>query len=218
MQQFVLAHSLFTAIMYRATKRQRLEHPTSWMDCDSIETVVAAPSISRSFVTTPLASEITKEIFFERFKKEILTRFGFSLSSQIMILNDEPLENAKERRNLLKQRMQVGINSCTRALEAAVYGKAPAPLLLVLNSDVHPTAVTSHLPILAQQSRVPVLLLPGNSSSSELGNILGTKKIAALAFVPHVSVYQESEEAKRVHTAVDSFVDFVRGKISKGAC
>jgi ribosomal protein L7Ae-like RNA K-turn-binding protein len=183
------------------------------MDCESIEAVVAPPFHQQPVLRTPLASQVTKEIFLERFRKEILDRFNFSLCSQIRIEGKETLADIKQRRNILKQRIPIGINAVTRALEAACYGKRPAPSLVVLTSDLHPPTLQAHIPVLAAQLRTPVFLLPGDASSEELGKLLGTKRVAALAFLPHAAVYQMTSQEEQVHGAVDSFVAFVRGKL-----
>jgi ribosomal protein L7Ae-like RNA K-turn-binding protein len=180
------------------------------MDCESIECI---PTPQQFILKTPVASVLTKEIFFDRFQKEILKPFRFTLSSQLQILEGESLEQVKQRRSLLQHRMVCGINAVTRMLEAAIYSKGPVPLLLVLTTDVYPS-VTAHLPILAQQIRVPILLLPGVQSSAELGKLLGTKNVAALAFVSHHDVCKMNDDEGKVHAAVDSLANFVRGKLA----
>ena len=74
-------------------------------------------------------------------------------------------------------------------------------------------AIAAHLPILAHQLRVPILLLPGDEASYELGQLLGTKRVAALSIVPHYDAYQGRAVANEdaVHAAVDSFAEFIRG-------
>lgn len=204
--------------MFRPTKRQRIEHPVCWMDCESIETIPCPLVVGQQqqciMVKTPVATVLTKEIFLDRFQKEILQPFRFSLSSQIQICEGETLEQVKARRDVLQKRIVCGINAVTSTLEAAVCCKAPIPLLLVLTIDVYPS-LTAHLPILAQQIPVPILLLPGAQSSSELGKLLGTKKVAALAIVPPLHAdYNMADDECRVHAAVNSLARFIRDKIA----
>jgi ribosomal protein L7Ae-like RNA K-turn-binding protein len=195
--------------MFRPTKRQRLENPPSWMDCETLASV-AAPF--ETPIRTPLVSQLTKEIFIERFQKEIVGRFQFSLSSQLRVDGPSSLQDVKSRRTVLKQRILVGTNACTRALEAAVYSKGSCPMLLVLAADLNPPTILAHIPVLAKQTRVPILLLPGRASI-ELGKALGAKKVAILCFQPHVPVYQGTLVEQEVHGAVDSFVDFMLQKL-----
>jgi ribosomal protein L7Ae-like RNA K-turn-binding protein len=195
--------------MFPPTKRQRLENPPSWMDCETLSSV-AAPF--ETPIRTPLVSQLTKEIFIERFQKEILVRFHYSLSNQMLVEPPSSLEDVMSQRTVLKKRILVGTNACTRALEAAVYGKGSSPLLLVLAADLNPPTILAHTPVLAKQTRVPILLLPG-LASAELGKALGTKKVAIMCFQPHVPIYRGDLVERDVHGAVDSFVDFMLQKL-----
>jgi ribosomal protein L7Ae-like RNA K-turn-binding protein len=196
--------------MSRPTKRQRLENPPSWMDCETLESV-AAPF--ETPIRTPLVSQLTKEIFMDRFQKEIVSRYQFSLSSQLRGDDPSSLQEVKSRRTVLKQRILVGTNACTRALESAVFSKGLSPLLLVVAADLHPPTILAHIPVLAKQTRVPILLLPGRASF-ELGKALGTKKVAILCFQPHVPVHEATEAEEEVNGSVDSFVDFMLQKLN----
>jgi ribosomal protein L7Ae-like RNA K-turn-binding protein len=235
--------------MIRSTKRQRLEHPTSWMDCESIEVVVNAPvvvgadSIETSknhddnskhdrVLRIPAASIHLTELFFERFQVEILKRYRYSLSSQIRIFEEDDediIRTIKRDRSILQQRIKIGINSCTRVLEAllrqnendtSIEGTKQTAMLLVLTTDIKPPTIQAHLPVLASQVSppVPIMLLSGSSSSSEFGKLLGTKNVSAVVFLSQNRAEDDQatvreEETKQVHFAVDSFVDYVRRKI-----
>jgi ribosomal protein L7Ae-like RNA K-turn-binding protein len=204
------------------------------MDVESIESLpyplMDAPS---NVLRTPVAALLTKDIFVDRFRKEILQPFRFTLSSQLQVMDGESLEDVKERRTLLRQRILVGINGVTRALELAVAATKPrttssdiavsaaldnAPLLIVLSTDVPPT-VTMQIPILAKQLGVPVLLLPGMQTSHELGELLGIRTVAAMAIVPNIHNMETMcksttmKTADHVNNAVDSFAAFMIGKV-----
>jgi len=143
----------------RLTKRQRLEEPICWMDCESVDTVVAPvgggnrhnqqqqQQQQQQLIQTPLASQLTSEIFLDRLQKEILTPFRFSLSSQLQLLDhndgkEDTVHAAKERRRVLQSRLRIGLNACIRALEEAcsgstIYGTGgpQPPTLLVLTDE-----------------------------------------------------------------------------------
>jgi len=195
----------------RPTKRQRLEQPPSWMDCENIATV--ASPYAEMPLQTPIASQLTKEIFLERFQKEVLEPFHFSLSSQLQVDPNTSLVDTKQCRSILKQRIIVGTNACTRVLEAACTQRGTPPRLVVLTTDTPPTILV-HVPVLCQQHQIPMLLL-GGPASLELGKVLGTKKVGIFAFSPHAGVYPGTPLQCNVHSAVDSFVDFVQSKIPK---
>jgi ribosomal protein L7Ae-like RNA K-turn-binding protein len=180
------------------------------MDCETLASV-AAPF--ETPIRTPLVSQLTKEIFMDRFQKEIVSRFQFSLSSQLRGDDPTSLQDVKSRRTVLKQRILVGTNACTRALESAVYSsKGLSPLLLIVAADLNPPTILAHIPVLAKQTHVPILLLPGRASF-ELGKALGTKKVAILCFQPHEPVDEATEAEEEVHGAVDSFVEFMLQKL-----
>ena len=231
--------------LLRLTKRQRLDHPLCWMDCETIETVVAPVAmstrdplqqqpLSRHF-QTPIASPLTEEIFLDRLQKEILTPFRFSLSDQIQLLDNavDTVPSAKLRRQWLQSRLRVGLNACLRLLEdadAPLNGN-PArdatvvalPTLVVITSEAttsaSSTAAHYALAMLAHQVGTPLLVLP-TTSSRDLGRRLGTKHVTAMAFVGECQNSPDGApsglpptEQDQVHTAVASFVAFVRDKI-----
>jgi len=202
------------------------------MDCESIETVVSGSRVLR----TPAASQLTQDLLMDRFKKEIVKPFRFSLSSQIQLLDrrelgveegeedtEDTVQAAKERRQQIRARLRIGINACTRALEAACYEGERAPSLLVLTTSSSYTtssdpSISAHLPALAQRAQVPLLLLPSTTAATELGTLLGIPRVTALVFVPQnqhgvSSSALSADQAERLHAAVDSFVEFTRGKV-----
>jgi ribosomal protein L7Ae-like RNA K-turn-binding protein len=191
--------------MQRPTKRQRIECPPSWMDC---ETISAVPYLN-SIIRTPVASQVTKEIFLERLEKEIVKRFRFSLSSAQHKLHEDD-ETSKKRRNLLRKRIQIGTNACTQALQKQ---QQQPRLVVVAGSNAPPAIVLAHIPVLTRQQKVPLLLLP--ATAQEVGKVLGTKRVVILTFLGR----QDDEDAttsdddEQVHDAVDSFVDFMRLKV-----
>lgn len=226
----------------RPTKRQRLEQPVCWMDCESVDTVVALVGSGNRhdkdqqqqllLIQTPLASQLTSEIFLDRLQKEILTPFRFSLSSQIQLLEydgkDDTVHAAKERRRALQSRLCIGLNACIRALEEACRystnssagtGDSQPPTLLVLTNDAaginnnNSNTALHVLVALAHRTRTPLLRLP--LSSKELGQCLGTKHVTALTFLPpsRCGKVAVSVEHQQLHAAVDSFVDFMRDKV-----
>jgi ribosomal protein L7Ae-like RNA K-turn-binding protein len=185
------------------------------MDCESLSSVVSP--FTETPIHTPVVSQLTKEIFLERFQKEILSRFHFSLSSQLRVESDSSVEDAKIIRAVLKRRILVGTNACTRALEASAYSQGVAPLLTVLAEDVQPPTILAHIPVLAKQSNVPILLLADWRASFELGKLLGTRKVAILCFQSQVPVNPGTLLEQQVHGAVDSFAEFMLQKLQKTA-
>jgi hypothetical protein len=86
------------------------------MDCETLATV-AAPF--ETPIRTPLASQLTKEIFIERFQKEIVSRFQFSLSSQLRVDDTLSLQDVKSRRTVLKQRIHQCVHTRVRSRRSA---------------------------------------------------------------------------------------------------
>jgi hypothetical protein len=163
------------------------------------------------FIHTPLATAVTKDIFLERLQKEIIDRFVFSLSSSrnsssgtccSRLSPDESFADARHRHMLLKKRIVVGFNACTKALQSSCYyntskqqqhnnGSSSTdclaqqmPSLVVVALDdsemelkMSPTAagaamLLAHIPLLAHQAGVPLLILPGPNASQCLNRLL----------------------------------------------
>jgi hypothetical protein len=171
-------------------------------------------------------------------------------------------------RCLLRKRIIVGVNECTRVLESAVStalrdgtrgsgDQSPAalsahparagfccqPRLIVVAAEgmrPSPLALT-HIPVLADQLDVPVLLLPDLSTRQELGRLLRIKSASILMFLSSSSSSllslplslkpfgsrsdlttgtggsdadgeATSAEVKRAGADLDSLVDFLRSK------
>jgi ribosomal protein L7Ae-like RNA K-turn-binding protein len=110
--------------------------------------------------------------------------------------NDDPV------RALVKSRIKIGTNECTRSLEST---ETTRPELIILSRDVHPPTILAHIPYLAKN--VGILLLPGRASF-ELGKVLGTKKVAIMVFLKRPEDASEQE-----HDRIDSLVAFLKQKI-----
>ena len=209
----------------RPSKRQRQDNPRSLMDNESLA-CVASPG---GPIRTPVVDNITKEIILDRLEREICKRFHFCLSvpraRRPKVMRDGkmvPVERKRQKtdesdtsESLLKSRMKIGTNECTRALEAAVAGVGSAPSLILLAKGVHPPNILAHIPYLAKKVGTPIMMLPGRASW-EMGKKLGAKKVAILLFLPRPKTNTEAVDAKTrstEHARIDSFVDFIKSKI-----
>lgn len=203
------------------------------MDNESLA-CVASPN---GPIRTSVVDDVTKEIVLDRLDKEICKRFGLCLSvpraKRPQVMRDGkmvPAKRAKRKtdvsdppKTLLRSRLKIGTNECTRALEAAVGGVGSAPSLIILAKGVHPPNILAHIPYLAKAVGTPIMMLPGRASY-EMGKTLGAKKVAILLFLPRVVVLNDSEAAveetlcvkqEAEHARIDSFVDFIKSKIPK---
>jgi ribosomal protein L7Ae-like RNA K-turn-binding protein len=227
----------------RPSKRQRKEQPPSWLENESLA-CVASPS--GRIIHTKVASVKDKEVFLDRLKKEIIRPFfGFqkgknkrkNVQVPAALLNhpnkDQKGQQAQKLANdaILKRRIVMGTNECTRALENSTSGKVPRPSLIVLARDIYPPTILAHVPVLAAShskspdSSVPILLLPGKASK-ELGDLFGTKHVSVLLFLPKNStakditmaggdnddnaVDKEEELEVGASSSITSFVKFVK--------
>ena len=207
------------------SKKRRKDHPPSWLENESLA-CVAAPFSTEHSIRTPVASDLLKQVWMDRFQKEILIPFQFTLSRN--------KSNAQEdtdscRTNILRQRMLVGTNQCTRALEAKIMSQSTdsVPILVVMARDIYPPTILSHIPVLVDQLNrrrnddhaakkisLPILLLPGRASS-EMGALLGTKKVAILVFLSKSTTRDDDKEAATWHHRIDSLVTFIRDKLEQ---
>lgn len=201
----------------RPHKRPRTESPTGWMECDDLTAVPNPHLLGKEkgdglLLRTPIASTVSKEVFLDRLRKEIVEPFQFSLNSQLQIRPGESVLEAKERRKLIKSRILVGISVCSKALSAKNDSSAPTFLdLLVVSSDYQPAHFAAHLPLLAHQRQVPLLLLP--EASNELGTLLGIRRAGVVAFTRPPADTSGEEGVQDIHDAVTSFVAFIKNRI-----
>ena len=158
--------------------------------------------------TIPI-SKIDKDVLLERLRVEIVKKFGYSMSRNTIARHEKSTENTKsslgQKRKrsvipvdvanpgkndmndmvpLVRKRLIVGINQCTRALEAASLPSSTSkkPVLVMIARDLRPPTVVAHIPLLCQQLDVPILLLPG-LASVELGKVLLGKSASVLVFL-----------------------------------
>jgi ribosomal protein L7Ae-like RNA K-turn-binding protein len=198
----------------RPTKRQRKEHPQSLLDNESLA-CVASPDGS---IRTPVVCHVTKEIILDRLDKEICKPFHFSLkvpradrpkiqkNGKMISLPRGKATGTKIEdpiKALVKSRIKIGTNECTRALESK---SVTMPELIILARDVHPPTILAHIPYLAKNTSI--LLLPGRASF-ELGKVLGAKKVAIMVFLQRPKDTTEQQE----HDRIDSIVAFLKQKI-----
>jgi hypothetical protein len=108
------------------------------------------------------ASPVLQELFLSRLQQEIVQRFHFWLQRQKE--DDTDARPVDTIRSTIQQRLMVGINVGTRALERALSDeKAPRPDLVVLaldeSSSAALTRMLAHVPVMAGQLSCPILIL-----------------------------------------------------------
>ena len=95
-----------------------------------------------------------------------------------------------------------------------------SPKLIILARDVRPATIFEHILVYAQIRNIPILLLPGRASL-ELGEAVGLRTCAALAFLARDSCsYQDDNKAKmeewnECNIDIDAFIAYVVSKIPK---
>mmetsp|Transcript_30695 Transcript_30695/g.46495 ORF Transcript_30695/g.46495 Transcript_30695/m.46495 type:complete len:226 (-) Transcript_30695:1521-2198(-) len=222
--------------IYRPTKRQKREAPISPFDVNSLEVIASPFGVVRTLVSTP----IEKEIILNRLKKEIVESFELTLSvprlhnrsappssalQQIKSSKRKTLAN-KLKTQALKSRLYIGVNQGTRALE-----RKEAQLLILCN-DVYKSTILQHVIKLIKKSKksslVPIVLLPGNRVSFELGEALGVKRASSVVFTerPRESLQlcneqmrddcksdESTERSNIYHDKIDSFLEFCKSKL-----
>jgi ribosomal protein L7Ae-like RNA K-turn-binding protein len=216
--------------MPSSKKNRKRKLPGSFLDCPTLSLVKDFPSkndddSSPRIVNTNVTSEATKEIFLDRFAKEIVEPFRRPApsnkegASYVMVngtLKVQPQSTPEKKKTETKEGgiwreiIAMGTNQCLRILENAIKDEtAPKPSLMVLARDIYPPTMLAHAPVMAQKLGVPVLLLPGKASN-EIGQAIGIKQTSILLFL---SSKANNDQA---NAKVNSFVDFVRsGMISK---
>jgi hypothetical protein len=211
----------------------------------------AQHSSDDGMIRTPLASGTTKGIFLDRLRKEIVDKYGFSAASprttrsagsgnKVRSKEDtsdgsvkDAVHSQQRLHRLLRQRIAVGFNECTRVLESAVGRQrrgsgAPmnhrvqvhtmgmnesvvpvndggelfeAPLLVVVAAEgMRPSPLPMvHIPVLAKELHVPLLLLPESSTRRQLGRLLGIKSASIVTFLSPPSNQPRSTHSSQLH-------------------
>jgi hypothetical protein len=143
-----------------------------------------------------------------------------------------------ELSSIALSRISLGTNQCTCILERAMmqlksesssfspHCSWRRPQLIILARDVRPPHILAHIPVLAQQLSIPLLLLSGNTSK-DMGSALGIKLCAIIMFLPRLeedSMQQQQQQLggdhpldmatiTRYHNDIDSFIEYAKSKI-----
>lgn len=251
-------------------------NPTSLLDCESIDCIASPCGRTSQPIRTPVLSADDKDILIDRLKKEVVDKFGFTLSRKVErgqqgaaigsngavtftmgsggikmigVDGDDNTNNnegkdhkgknkKKEKRPkplpiereptladlVVKKRFIIGVNQCTRALEAAASNKTCKPSLVLLSRDVRPPTILAHIPALCRQMGIPAVVLPGRASV-ELGKAVGGKSVAVATFLPQSADNEEKTAAaghgdgpsasqiQECQRRIDSYVKFALSKI-----
>lgn len=225
-------------VVSKKKKKKNVVIPQNVMDNESLE-LVASPigPIRTKPVTTTDA-----QIILDRLAKEIVQKFGFTLSPVGKSDNSkkrkrvsnapvpvDPLEEKKMKMtNIAKSRIVVGTNSCTRvfeklyarptrgrdASESSESSSTGKPSLCLMARDVRPPAILSHIPYFCHQMNVPIILIPGNATH-DLGCVLGGNKVSVLLFRerPSTSTGENGVDCQ-YHDMIDSYIAFAKLKVS----
>jgi len=181
------------------------------------------PSLNHPLDTNkaPVCSSEIKTVVLERLQKEIISKLRIK-SSYRKIKKRKRSESESETppkllsESVVRSRLRCGINQCTRALE----DELQSPKLIILARDVRPATIFEHILVYAQIRNIPILLLPGRASL-ELGEAVGLRTCAALAFLARDSCsYQDDNKAKieewnECNIDIDAFIAYVVSKIPK---
>ncbi len=203
------------------TSNRKRKLPRSFLESPSLSLVSDFPSkdedSSPGIVSTNVVSDAMKEIFLDRFVKEIVLPFRPSKvkgGDSFVMVNGELRKKQVPSTSVTttiathvgmtwRERLRIGTNQCHKILEQNMKGDtdAPKPMLIVLARDIYPPTMLASVPVMAKRIGIPILLLPGKASN-ELGQALSIKKASILLFVRALS--QNSE-----HEKINSFLDFV---------
>lgn len=201
-------------------------------------------------IHTKYPSTVDRDVVIDRFKKEIVERFQLSNRRRVIrnrelkkqsnlddAVGGEDIKvkcNIGEDNNKQKQwnpripllfdtamsRIRLGTNQCTLFLERAMRMQESPPLLILLARDIRPPHMLAHIPALAKQLSIPLLLLSGNTSK-ELGAILGMKLCSIVLFLSHdkekIQCDKDTHDTvgmiARYHNDIDSFIEYAKSKI-----
>ncbi|GMI55803.1 hypothetical protein ScalyP_jg7375 [Parmales sp. scaly parma] len=139
-----------------------------------------------------------------KIREELVDRYDYSLSCEkkgklMPTRTKEEEENKTKLQRLIQRRILCGVNQTTRELQRS------SPLLVLVARDLKPATAVSHIPPMAKQANVPLLVV---SSSTLLGRCFNTKRISVLCFSSSsASVDAEAEADDKLDTDVDDTID-----------
>jgi len=185
--------------------------PQGTIDSESLELVA---SIMGPIRTSPV-SNLDRDIIIDRLRIELVDKYYFnyySLQSERTALKNS---NENKSRELCKY-LKVGVNECTRALEASCQlsedgGKTFVPILVILARDLRPPTILAHFPYLCKRLDIPIILLPGKASS-DLGKVFRRKSASVIVFFGYKRRCIDSDDVE-ISRRVSSYVDFATSKI-----
>lgn len=171
-------------------------------------------------IDNKIITALEKDIVLNRLEKEITSRFHFGLrrSSHHEKYQEEilPQDDDDAVFDVLKSRILAGVNQCTHRLETVTSHASPS--IIIIARDVRPPTSLAHIPVIANHRNIPLLVLPGRSST-EMGNIMGVKTVSVLMFLEeeerNADMIIQSRKTKDCHKSIDSFVKFLISKIPK---
>jgi hypothetical protein len=261
----------------KSNKKKKRKLPTTFLNAQSLEYVVGP---YHELVTTPVASDVVKEVFLDRLVKEIVQPFllrrpesscgrgngvGTTIPTDhgmihgtLVAMTESTNSHPNNHPNIVltttttttpttrksnqptsvKERIVMGTNQCSRLLERVLLlrkkkckntmdanSKNPwlpqpcCPSLIILAKDTYPPTMLAHVPVLAQQLNIPVLLLPGKASI-ELGQALNVRLTSIVMFLPKLStdaddpsMARKEEKEEDNDDPIDSFVAFIKSHI-----
>jgi len=162
-------------------------------------------------------------------QSDIISQLNNESSLQESQVSKAIIQESQASNAIIRKRIIMGINQVTKRLESATLlnteKRGPNPHLVFMTNDFHPPTAVMHIPCLCRQLGIPILLMPGNRSSLELGQIMGTKSVSVIAFMPRLdskdqeicTTQMESITAleDNCHSDIDSFIDFARTKVPR---
>jgi len=123
----------------------------------------------------------------------------------------------------IKRRIVVGSNEVTRTLESKLQEYQNTTIqstmepksnksVILLARDIRPATIVAHIPVLAKQLKIPILILPGRASF-ELGKIMGVRTVSVLFLQENKKeIEQESQKMSNkmfeCNRCIDSYIDF----------
>jgi ribosomal protein L7Ae-like RNA K-turn-binding protein len=205
----------------KKTKSKKRSLPTNFLDCRSLVQVPSFPSLEEAseIISSEVISDVGKQIFLERLVKEVVRPFRPTRSTgHSFVVIDGKLQKKKTpaqkssesievaTKSIWSLRVKIGVNQCLKMLEVNLKTD-DVPALVVVAKDMYPPTVLAHVPVIARERKIPLLMLPGKASS-ELGNALGLRKTSIMLFM-------KSDGTNAENKAMNSFLEFMVSEIPR---
>lgn len=200
----------------------------------SLQSIIFSVENLKAITGLKAISSGQKNIILDRLKNEVILKYNFrrDMSQDRPSTSDEFAHRQKLTRKIVRDRLLVGVNQVTRALEQDLEARASTSesnesgrhadnrtrLVILTKDSPKPQTLIGHIPYLINKLNIPIILLSGRQVSLDLGGVVGCKRASVCLFRSSQCVQENTGGCNEVnqdlasicHDDIDSFIEYVQ--------